>query len=549
MKMFGGVLALCLWCLAFGKECNVSSSNKIPDFGAIYHVKGVISLPYAEIEEPFEAWYNLTGNKSRIEYYDGQVVTLQFGCMEPYGTLFKLTPETTEKEVNTKKCFQLNGTKEGRVQPQTVFPKMKGYKPIREEYFKGIYCTVWQNVSYWGKKKNIYTMWVTNSSCGVSPVHYEMKGYNSLLGSHYDKYEIDYTDYSNSFPTSVFVLKPNETKLCSQLPGESMEHRILANPMADFVGGEEDRAHQLFHHYRKRFGKTYDNETEMEHRKHTFTHNMRFVHSKNRANLSFKLALNHLADLTLDEMAAMRGKLKSTTPNNGRPFPHEQYIGLILPESMDWRLYGAVTPVKDQAVCGSCWSFASTGALEGSLFLKTGQLIPLSQQVLIDCSWGFGNYACDGGEEWQAYEWVLKHGGIATTESYGPYKGQNGYCHSNASEIVAKLSHYVNVTSGNITALKAAIYKHGPVAVSIDAAHRTFSFYSNGVYYEPKCGNKKGELDHAVLAVGYGVLQGELYWLIKNSWSTYWGNDGYILMSMKDNNCGVATDATYPVVA
>ncbi|KAL8220713.1 UNVERIFIED_CONTAM: hypothetical protein K2H54_053094 [Gekko kuhli] len=340
-----------------------------------------------------------------------------------------------------------------------------------------------------------------------------------------------------------------ETKLCSQLPGESMEHRILANPMADFVGGEEDRAHQLFHHYRKRFGKIYDNETEMEHRKHTFTHNMRFVNSKNRANLSFKLSLNHLADLTQDEMAAMRGKLKSTTSNNGHPFPHGQYIGLILPESIDWRLYGAVTPVKDQAVCGSCWSFASTGALEGALFLKTGQLISLSQQILIDCSWGFGNYACDGGEEWQAYEWVLKHGGIATTESYGPYKGQNGYCHSNTSELVAKLSHYVNVTSGNITALKAAIYKQGPVAVSIDAAHRTFSFYSSGVYYEPKCGNKKGELDHAVLAVGYGVLQGELYWLIKNSWSTYWGNDGYILMSMKDNNCGVATDATYPVIA
>ncbi|XP_060113487.1 digestive cysteine proteinase 2-like [Heteronotia binoei] len=549
MKTFGCLLALCLWSLASGTTCNVSSSNAIPNFGNIYHVKGVINLPYAEIEEPFEAWYNLTGNKSRIEYYEGQVVTLQLGCTEPFGTMFKLTPETTEKEVNTKKCFQLNGTKEGRVEPQTVFPNMEGYKPIGEEYFKGIYCTVWRNISYWGKKKNIYTMWVTNSSCGVSPVHYEMKGYNTLLGSHYDKYEIDYTDYSNSFPASIFVLKPNETKLCSQLPGESMEHRILANPMADFVGGEEDRAHQLFHHYRKRFGKIYDNETEMEHRKHTFTHNMRFVHSKNRANLSFKLALNHLADLTQDEVAAMRGKLKSTTPNNGHPFPHEQYIGLILPESIDWRLYGAVTPVKDQAVCGSCWSFASTGALEGALFLKTGQLIPLSQQVLIDCSWGFGNYACDGGEEWQAYEWVLKHGGIATTESYGPYKGQNGYCHSNKSELVAKLSHYVNVTSGNITALKAAIYKQGPVAVSIDAAHRTFSFYSSGVYYEPKCGNKRGELDHAVLAVGYGVLQGELYWLIKNSWSTYWGNDGYILMSMKDNNCGVATDATYPVVA
>uniref|UniRef100_A0A8B9Z3V7 Peptidase C1A papain C-terminal domain-containing protein n=1 Tax=Buteo japonicus TaxID=224669 RepID=A0A8B9Z3V7_9AVES len=139
--------------------------------------------------------------------------------------------------------------------------------------------------------------------------------------------------------------------------------------------------------------------------------------------------------------------------------------------------------------------------------------------------------------EWRAYEWIKKHGGIASTESYGTYKGQ-----------VRVITGYVNVTSGNITAVKAAIYKHGPVAVSIDASHKTFSFYSNGIYYEPKCG-ESGALDHAVLAVGYGVLQGETYWLIKNSWSTYWGNDGYILMAMKDNNCGVATEATYPTLA
>ncbi|KAJ7304260.1 hypothetical protein JRQ81_011800 [Phrynocephalus forsythii] len=547
MGLSGWLVLLFFWNVGLGNGC--SYSRTVPDFGVIYHVKGIINLPYAEIEEPFEAWYNLTGNKSRIEYYDGQVVTLQLGCMEPYGTLFKITPATTEKVVNTKKCFQLNGTKDEHVKPQSVFPDMKGFQALREEYYKGIYCTVWQNVSYWGHRKNIYTMWVTNTSCGVSPVHYEMKGYNTLLGSHYDKYEIDYRDFANSFPASVFILKQNETKLCEALPGDSAEHHIMANPMADFVGGQEDRAHQVFHHYRKQFGKSYNDEREMEHRKHTFTHNMRFVHSKNRANLPFKLALNHLADLTQEEIAVMRGKLKSTASNNGLPFPEELYVGLILPESLDWRLYGAVTPVKDQAVCGSCWSFSSTGALEGAFFLKTGQLTSLSQQILIDCSWGFGNYACDGGEEWQAFEWVLKHGGIATTESYGPYKGQNGYCHSNDTHLVGKLSGYVNVTSGNITALKAAIYKHGPVSVSIDASHRTFSFYSNGVYYEPKCGNKRGQLDHAVLAVGYGVLQGELYWLIKNSWSTYWGNDGYILMSMKDNNCGVATDATFPLMA
>uniref|UniRef100_A0A672U5H3 Peptidase C1A papain C-terminal domain-containing protein n=1 Tax=Strigops habroptila TaxID=2489341 RepID=A0A672U5H3_STRHB len=269
----------------------------------------------------------------------------------------------------------------------------------------------------------------------------------------------------------------------------------------------------------------------------------RFVHSRNRAALSYMLALNHLADRTPQELAALRGRRRSRAPNNGQRFPTELYTGLILPESLDWRLYGAVTPVKDQAVCGSCWSFATTGAMEGALFLKTGVLTPLSQQVLIDCSWGFGNYACDGGEEWRAYEWIMKHGGIASTESYGPYLGQVrvavplGRCRDTPFPPIA-------------VALKAALVKHGPVAVNIDASHKSFAFYANGVYEEPRCGESHTMvLDHAVLAVGYGVLHGKSYWLIKNSWSTYWGNDGYILMAMKDNNCGVATAASFPILA
>ncbi|XP_030820555.1 digestive cysteine proteinase 1-like [Camarhynchus parvulus] len=523
-------------------------SRPPPQFGSIYHVRGVIKLPYAEIEEPFEAWYNLTGNKSRIQYYGGQVITYQLAAVKPYGMRYKITPETTEKEVNTRKCFQLPGSKEDVVTAQSVFPSMRGFKFLREEYYEGRYCAVWQNVTRWAQKKNVYTLWVTNSSCGVAPVHYEMRGYNSLLGSHYDKYEIAYTDFDNSYPPSVFDLPVNETK-CGVLPGTVAEHRVLANPMEDLVGQHQPWAHRVFHEYRRQLGRRYGSARELEHRQSIFVHNMRFVHSRNRAALSYTLSLNHLADRTPQELAALRGRRRSGTPNHGLPFPTELYAGIILPESLDWRMYGAVTPVKDQAVCGSCWSFATTGAMEGALFLKTGVLTPLSQQVLIDCSWGFGNFACDGGEEWRAYEWIKKHGGIASTESYGTYKGQNGLCHYNQSEMLAKITGYVNVTSGNITAVKAAIYKHGPVAVSIDASHKSFSFYSNGIYYEPKCDNTPGSLDHAVLAVGYGVLQGETYWLIKNSWSTYWGNDGYILMAMKDNNCGVATEATYPILA
>ncbi|MBN3301917.1 CFAD protein, partial [Amia calva] len=510
---------------------------------------GVISLPYAEIEEPFEAWYNLSGAVSRIDYYHGQVSTFQYGFQKPSGASYKITPETTETEVNVMKCFQVNGTKEEPVLPQSALPSLEGFQLVRTEYYKGFLCEVWQNVTMEGHKKNTYTLWVSNSTEGSAfPLHYEMMGYNTLLGSHYDKYEVDYTEFRSSADPQDFVLPEGMT--CGAWPGPGLEHRILANPMQELIHtSSKGHAHQLFGHFKERFQRHYSTEKEHEKRQHTFVHNLRYVHSKNRANLSYRLAVNHLADCTAGELRALRGRASRKTPNKGQRFPQELYASVQLPQSIDWRLYGAVTPVKDQAICGSCWSFGTTGTLEGAIFLKTGSLEVLSQQMLVDCTWGFGNNGCDGGEEWRAFEWIMKHGGISTAESYGSYMGMNGYCHYNESQMTARIQSYTNVTSGSVDALKIAIFKNGPVAVGIDASHLSFVFYSNGVYYEPKCGNKMEDLDHAVLAVGYGVLQGEPYWLVKNSWSTYWGNAGYVLMSMKDNNCGVATDATYVTLA
>ncbi|KAH0631235.1 hypothetical protein JD844_005479, partial [Phrynosoma platyrhinos] len=438
----------------------------------------ILKLPYAEIVEPFEAWFNKSAGKSRIQYYQGQVITYQFGGEKPFGASFKVTPETTETKANFKECFRVNGTSDKPIKVQSVLPSLTDFKAVGLNNYKGQRCTVLESVSYWGKKKNIYKLWVSNASTEAVPVHYEMQGFNTLLGSHYDKYEIDYTSFSRSFPSTIFDLPHGMYGACSHWPGGGPEHSFLANPMQEFVGGtgEVSRVHEhLFHHYKEKFQKTYKSEKEKEHRKRNFIHNIRYIHSKNPV-ASFK---------------------------------------------------------------------------ERSFFLslQTGALIPLSQQALMDCSWGFGNHACDGGMEWHAYEWIMKHGGIPSTESYGPYLGQNGYCHYNQTDRMAAVSGFAIVPSGNTKALKAALYKHGPVAVNIDASHKSFAFYSSGIYYEPNCGNRSMDLDHAVLAVGYGNLEGDNYWLIKNSWSTYWGNNGYILMSMKENNCGVATAASYPILA
>lgn len=320
--------------------------------------------------------------------------------------------------------------------------------------------------------------------------------------------------------------------------------------MKEYLNADDAHIHHVFDRFVKKHGKNYTKSEDHAARKNVFKHNLRFIHSMNRASHNFSLAVNHLADKTQGEIKLMLGLKKTPGFHGGRMYqmPVKSESGAAkgkndVPDQWDWRIEGAVTQVKDQAVCGSCWSFGTTGTIEGRIFLTTGMRVRLSQQSLVDCSWGQGNDGCDGGEDFRAYKHIQAHG-IPLEHDYGRYLGINGVCKQNFTEKYF-LKDWVNIPSGDLAALKVALFEQGPISVGIDASHPSFAFYNQGVYYEPKCGSSEFDLDHAVLAVGYGELHGEKYWLVKNSWSTYWGNDGYVLMSQKDNNCGVATAATY----
>lgn len=532
----------------------LSLATSPPTWSSSYSVQGVLSIPFAEIEEPFTAWADLGSGRSRVDYYGGVVKTFQRADLGDFGAMVKVLPVTTEVVVNKISCFLVDGGADMPVTPQSILPDISDFQLVGTELKNGLDCEKWQKSVQEGQKVSKYTMWVKASSStnGVAvPVHYEMRGYNTLLGSHYDHYYLKYSDFSPEVPDSnVFSLFTSMT--CTGWPGPGMsasDHVYTMNPVREFVENHDTHVRDTFSEFVTRHEKQYAGHDETESRLDIYRQNMRFIHSKNRQGLTYTLATNHLADFSGSELKSLRGRIHDSSLKSNGGKPHIYSAGHIrdAPESLDWRMYGAVTPVKDQSVCGSCWSFGSVGSLEGTLFLHTGNLVRLSQQALMDCSWGFGNNGCDGGEDFRVYQWMMKHGGIPTEDSYGPYLGQDSYCHVNQSTMGLKIKGWVNVTSGDVEGLKVAIAWKGPVSVAIDASHKSLSFYSNGVYYEPDCNNDIDGLDHAVLAVGYGEILGEKYWLVKNSWSTYWGNDGYVLMAQKENNCGVATAATYVV--
>ncbi|XP_055594198.1 digestive cysteine proteinase 1 [Uranotaenia lowii] len=524
-----------------------------PKWPSVYSISGILHIPYVEIDEPFYAWYDSENQRSRIDYYGGMVKTYQLTKDGEYGTSLKVAPVTMKEFQNKETCLQVNGTSENRISMQSILPETKDFKLDGTEHRNGFKCDRFVFEEEIGETHNTYTLWVRYvkspkypASRLPIPVRFEMRGYNILLGSHYDHYYLEYDTYDHQeIPASVFQVDTSEP--CIGFPGPGKGHYATFNPMQEFIHPRsEEHLDNEFGRFKNKHGKAYGSNEEHQRRRESFRQNLRFIHSHNRAGKKFTVAVNHLADRSSEELQALRGFRSSNIYNGGQPFPYKtEDFKDALPESLDWRIRGAVTPVKDQSVCGSCWSFGTTGHLESAYFLKTKKLMRFSQQALVDCSWGYGNNGCDGGEDFRAYQWIMEMGGIPQEDQYGGYLGQDGYCHVENMTMYAPITGWVNVTSGDKEAMKLALFKHGPLSIAIDAGHRSFAFYSNGVYYEPECHSKLEELDHAVLAVGYGTLDGEEYFLIKNSWSNYWGNDGYALMAAKDNNCGVTTDATY----
>nr|GMD90376.1 cysteine proteinase RD21A-like [Ipomoea batatas] len=324
------------------------------------------------------------------------------------------------------------------------------------------------------------------------------------------------------------------------------QHGVKGTPLPR----SDEEVMRIYETWLVKHRKSYNALGEKGRRFEAFKDNLQFVDEHNSVEgRSYKVGLNRFADLTNDEFRSLyvggridrKGRVIKSSAKR-----HAFHDGDRLPESVDWREKGAVTPVKDQGQCGSCWAFSTIGAVEGINQIVTGDLISLSEQELVSCDKIY-NMGCNGGLMDYAYDFIVKNGGIDTEEDY-PYKAQDTYCDtSKRNTRVVSIDGYEDVPENDEKSLMKAV-AHQPVSVAIEAGGRAFQFYESGVF-TGLCGT---QLDHGVVAVGYGSENGTDYWVVKNSCGANWGDNGYIKLERNLGNtatgkCGIAMEASYPI--
>lgn len=589
---------------------SVDAVPKAPVFPNSYEMEYDLVLPYVEttqpggLKYPVHVWWDGPGQRIKVDVYGG-LDSSGFDASTP-GVVrsFNAYPR-----IETMACDSVNGSAGptltlgawmglGDGESSTPLPDISGWTYAGSTTLNNAQALVWQYSVRHGEKTATYTFYTAPNGW---PLKLYMMGVNLLTGSHFDEYILLFRRFRPGPPANKAFAPPpacaghmNQeegqegprrrlslgAQILSLLPSSRMglsgpfPSATLASLRASAQSAMEANARLVAQHNAAAdaadaaaaaaAANTIDNDSN----------------SNSNAPSSgplYRLSLNHFAHLTHDQWAATSlghvPRAKDTDVSAAAAAaaalrPRASSVSLSarlgtfkrkltddqLPASVDWRGTGADGPgVKDQASCGSCWAFSAVGVMQAAWWKATGQALSFSEQQMVDCSWDYENNGCAGGNVEPAIQYIVDSGGAVQEGDY-PYAGQNTWCRGPGSSRpvgtqLARFKGYVNVPARDEGALMEAVATHGPVAVVLNAGLPPFKFYAEGVYHNEECHTDPDHMDHAVLLVGYGTTaEGVDYWLIKNSWSKYWGMDGYARITRKGNDCGITTDPVLAVV-
>lgn len=525
--------------------------KEIPTFPESYTAVFTMELPYAGLVIPMKVTSDASKSAQKVSYYQGLqeeflIEKDRYKYVYKNGERFCMKNEGPHDMINKTESVGVS-----------ILPDLSQYEKQENALVNGVECekyTLYEKHGDTGSMDDYITFYY--DALLKKPVRWHMHSRNKIFSSHTDEYIINYSDFSTvSEGFEVPSLCQDTTATTSFMHFEKLL-RMGAKTTTVF---DAEGKSSMFKLFAMQHGKVYQTTEEELKRETIFNENVAkiaMLNLKHEGKATFKG--NRFMDMTKEEILKFRGGRKQSKKDTLASFDKiyfEKETGLNTPTNFDWRkeMPVAVAPVKDQGICGSCWAFSFISAMESANAIQTEKMTLLPEQFVLDCSWTDQSNACDGGLSDDAGRNIMKAFGgvIPSAETYGSYLTVDGYCHGiEGKQVGAKIVQWTNIPARDTDAVLQAVLKQ-PLSVSLNVVDEII-YYDSGIVDVEDCTKTDvDDLDHAINLVGYGTDEktGQDYWVLRNSWSTYWGDEGYFKIMRGERDCGVSTDAGFPTVA